>query len=314
MAVADQDPCIRHYQPGDETAIIGLFATVFSQDMTEAQWRWKYTGTGASPLAKLAFDATGRLVGHAGAIPLRGWRQGQLWPFFQVCDVMVHPEARGRLGEQNLFTRLVRELLTGLTARWPEAFAYGFPGRRPFRLGEYVRVYGKVEQSCTMEQPVRRGFRLRLSARPLDWMDKRLDKLWTRRAHDYALTLIRDRDYLHWRYAIHPSRTYQLFGLYLGTRLLGWAVTQREGERLRVVDLLMHRRWLRLALAALERVATVEGIRTVEIRLPHDWHQAVGQCWTPTEVVVANMIWALSIPTAEVRKTLYYTMGDLDIF
>jgi hypothetical protein len=119
---------------------------------------------------------------------------------------------------------------------------------------------------------------------------------------------------LRWRYAAHPSQTYQLLGLSLGTRLLGWAVTRRGDARLQVVDLLIHQRWLRLALAALEQVAVVEGVRQVEIWLPHGWRQTTGQCWTPTEVVVANMTWALPIPTEEVRETLYYTMGDLDIF
>lgn len=314
MKVADQNPSIRDYQPGDEEAIVGLFTTVFGQRMTEAQWRWKYTGAGALPPSKLAFDAAGCLVGYAGAIPLRGWRRGQPWPFFQICDVMVHPEARGPLGERNLFTRLLRELLTGLAARWPEVFAYGFPGQRPFRLGEYVRVYGEVERACAMEWPVGRGFRLRLSTRPLDWVDDRLDGLWAQQAPHHALALIRDREYLRWRYAAHPTHVYQLLGLFLGPRLLGWAVTHRGEGRLRIVDLLIHRRWLRLALTALEQVAAAEGADKVEIWLPRGWREAAGHCLMSTEVVVANMTWALPIPTDEVRETLYYTMGDLDIF
>lgn len=312
--MANQDYCIRDYQPGDEDAIAGLFATVFGQRMTTEQWRWKYTGAGATPVAKLAFDATGRLVGHAGAIPLRGWRQGQPWPFFQVCDVMIHPDARGRLGDRNLFTRLARELLAGLAARAPEALAYGFPGQRPFRLGKYVRVYGEVERACAIERSVERGLRLRLNARPLEWTDKRLDRLWAQRANDHALALVRDQAYLRWRYATHPFHAYQLLGLFLGTHLLGWAVTRRREARLLAVDLLIHRRWLRLALAALDWVAAVDGAHEVEIWLPHGWREAAGQRATPTEVVVANMTWALRTPTAEVRETLYYTMGDLDIF
>jgi hypothetical protein len=74
---------IRGYQPGDETAIIALFSAVFGQPLTLLQWRWKYTGAGLEPpLARLAFDASGRLVGHVGAIPLQGWRRGQILPFF----------------------------------------------------------------------------------------------------------------------------------------------------------------------------------------------------------------------------------------
>lgn len=312
--MAQQDALIRDYQSGDEIAIAGLFATVFGQPITVEQWRWKYTGLGTSPPSKLAFDANGCLVGHAGAIALRGWRQGRPWPFFQVCDVMVHPAVRGQLGGRNLFTRLARELLAGLAMRWPEAFAYGFPGQRPFRLGEYAQVYGEVERAWAIEHPVQSGPRLRLSARPLDWADERLNGLWARRAHDHGLALIRDRGYLQWRYATHPVHVYQLSGLFLGPRLLGWTVTRRSETRLLVVDLLINQRWLKLALAALERVAALNNAGIVEIWLPQGWRERAGQPLMPTEVVVANMTWELPIPTAEVRETLYYTMGDLDIF
>ncbi|MDV7398343.1 GNAT family N-acetyltransferase, partial [Arthrospira platensis SPKY1] len=162
---------IRDYQSGDETAIAELFPIVFGQPLTESQWRWKYTGAGLtqSPPARLAFDSAGRLMGHAGAIPLRGWRQGQPLPFFQICDVMVHPSARGQLGGRNLFTRLARELLGELAENCPNAFAYGFPGQRPFRLGEYGRVYGRVEQASVIYRAAHRGWFPLLYARPLAW-------------------------------------------------------------------------------------------------------------------------------------------------
>lgn len=305
----------RDYRPGDETAIAALFGAVFGQPLSESQWRWKYTGTGmASPPARLAFDHTGRLVGHAGAIPLRGWRQGRPLPFFQICDVMVHPDARGQLGRRNLFTVLARELLGSLAERWPDAFAYGFPGRRPFRLGEYAQVYGWVEQASAMHRLARRrGFSL-LYARPLAWDDSRLDALWTRLASGFALALVRDRAYLRWRYATHPCRVYQLLGIYLAGRLLGWGVIQQDNHHLRVIDLLTSRRWLKPALAALDRTAAATGASEVEIWLPHGWRETVDGQQKLTEVVVANMIWRLPIPTTEVQEALYYTMGDLDIF
>lgn len=305
----------RDYRPGDETAIAALFGTVFGQPLTESQWRWKYTGTGmASPLARLAFDHTGRLVGHAGAIPLRGWRQGHPLPFFQICDVMVHPDARGQLGRRNLFTVLARELLSRLAERWPEALADGFPGRRPFRLGEYARVYGQVEPVSALYRPSRRGLFPWLYTRPLAWNDPRLDRLWARLASGFALALVRDRDYLRWRYATHPFRVYQLLGIYLAGRLLGWAVVQRNNHHLRIIDLLASRRWLKPALAALDRTAAAAGAAEVEIWLPHGWRETLDGRQKLTEVVVANMIWRLPIPTDEVREALYYTMGDLDIF
>ena len=307
---------IRAYRPGDEAAIADLFGRVFGQPLSTAQWRWKYLGAGftGTPLATLAFDSEGRLVGHAGAIALRGWRQNQPLPCFQICDVMVHPAARGQLGGRNLFTRLARELLGGLAQCWPNAFAYGFPGQRPFKLGEYARVYGWVEPATAIRRPAQnRGFPL-LYARPLAWDDMRLDDLWNRLAPGFALALIRDQAYLRWRYATHPVYAYDLLGLHLAGRLLGWVVTRREDGILRVIDLLLPRRWLKPALTALDRTAWAADAAELELWLPRGWRDAGGGCQTVTEVVVANMVWRLPLSTAEVRDALYYTMGDLDIF
>lgn len=305
----------RDYQPGDETTITAMFGAVFDQVLTEAHWRWKYAGAGLTPpIARLAFDDSGRLVGHAGALPLRGWRQGRPLPFFQICDVMVHPDARGQLGGRNLFTRLARELLSGLAGRWPEAFAYGFPGRRPFRLGEYVRVYGAIEPAQSLHRPAHKLLLPLPGTQSLDWDDVRLDALWTRLAPNLPLTVVRDRTYLRWRYAAHPRYRYQLLGLHLARRLFGWAVIQQDETRLWVIDLLVARRWLKLALRALERMAGTLGLTEVEIWLPASWRDRLDSLIESTEIIVTHMVWRPSLPTATVREELYYTMGDLDIF
>lgn len=306
----------RGYQAGDETAIITLFNAVFAQSLTLAQWRWKYAGTGSEPpLARLAFDASGRLVGHAGAIPLRGWRHGRMLPVFQVCDVMVAPEARGQLGGRNLFTRLMRELLSALAERWPDAFTYGFPGWRPFRLGEYARVYERIDNARRLEWPASdEGLFPFLRIHPLIWNDPQLDALWTRLAPDFHLALARDQTYLHWRYARNPFRTYELLGLYLESWLLGWAVVRREEDRLRMVDLLIAPRWLKAAMAALAQRAAAIGATQVETWLPANWRIKAGVNEEPTEVIVANLVWKLPIATGEVARDWYYTMGDADIF
>ncbi|MCP5195257.1 MAG: GNAT family N-acetyltransferase [Gammaproteobacteria bacterium] len=306
---------IRDYHLGDETAITALFNIVFGQTLTEAQWRWKYTGMDlAPPIARLAFKADGQLVGHAGAITLHGWRQGQSLPFFQICDVMVHPAARGHLGGRNLFARLFKELGDRLAGRWPDAFGYGFPGRRPFRLGEYIRAYGRVEQALAMHRTARSKRLSPIYTRPLTWDDPRLDRLWARLAPGFGLALIRDRAFLTWRYATNPFHTYDLLGFQVAGWLLGWAVVRWAEDRLRVIDLLVPRRCLEPALRALDHLAAVGGVDDVEIWLPSSWRAAISGRLEPTEVVVGNMIWRLPIPTTEVRETLYYTMGDLDIF
>ena len=312
----DQSYDTRPYRPGDEDAMIALFGTVFGQALTAAQWRWKYTGpNGQIPLARLAFDAENRLVGHAGAIRLRGWRQGRPLPFFQICDVMVHPDARGQLGGRNLFARLLREFSGELAEQWPEGFAYGFPGLRPFRVGAYTQVYSEIEAAHRLEWPVIGNTAVPLlSARPLSWNDQRLDRVWERLAPDVALALIRDHAYLQWRYAENPFHTYDLLGLYLLGRLLGWAVVQHDNRQLRIIDLLIARRWLKPALAALTRSAAKTCVDHLEIWLPGSWQSGVKKQSQATGIMTTQFRNWRGIPLNETARDLYYTMGDLDIF
>ncbi|MEE4376573.1 MAG: GNAT family N-acetyltransferase [Candidatus Competibacteraceae bacterium] len=306
---------IRAYQTGDEQVVIALFEQVFNQIITPAQWQWKYKGTGTAGVhSQLVFDAENRLLGHAGAIPLRGYLQGKPIPFFQICDVMVHPTARGHLGPRNLFTTLLRRLLGVIASKHPEAFCYGFPGRRPFLLGERVRVYDKIEFAVELtRQPRLLTFPL-LRVRRLDWSNPALDQLWARLLPWNALLLARDGAYLRWRYAQNPVHRYTLLGFFGLGRLLGWAVTRRSDERLLIVDLLCKRSWLGLILRALDQVAATTGAQTVHIWLPEDWRAGGSGDQHVTEVVVSNMLGQLPLATSLVKDSLYYTMGDLDIF
>lgn len=305
---------VRAYRPGDETAITELFTLVFGQPLSLAAWRWKYTeSTTGTPYALLATDRQGTLLAHAGAVALRGRYQGQDIPFFQICDVMVHPQHRGHLGARNLFTQLLHTLLDTLAAQFPQAFCYGFPGRRPFLLGERAQVYGRLEQAVeTVLKPVRRLPFLRVT--PLAWDDPCLDRLWQRLAGQSALLLIRDQRYLRWRYANHPLHSYELLGLTLGGYTLGWAVTRRVGEHWLIIDLLLPQRWLRPALMALQRAAQGRSLETLAVWLPPGWRERTGGQQQTTEVVTTQMIRHSPFPLAQVRTLLYYTMGDLDIF
>lgn len=317
MSIRKQNPIYstRDYQAGDEAAISALFSTVFGADLTEAHWQWKYAGLQLTPpIARLAFDRHGQLHGHAGAVALRGWRHGEPLMFLQICDVMVHPEARGQLGTRNLFTRLARELLAGIAERWADAFAYGFPGQRPFRLGKYAQVYANIEVAQRLYRPPAKHLFSMLGIHALDWQDPRLDQLWQRLAVHLSLAVIRDRAYLHWRYARHPKNRYQLFGVHLAGRLLGWAVIQIVDTTVRVIDLLIAPYWLKPALWAVERQAYKLGASAIEIWLPANRYTSRYQATEATQVVVTHMVWRPAIATATVQKELYYTMGDLDIF
>ena len=306
---------IRDYKSGDEQAIVTLFKIVFGASLSISQWQWKYQGTQSETVfAKVIFDNKNELIGHAGAIPLQGYLCGKQIPFFQICDVMIHPHHRGYLGSRNLFTCLLRDLLTTIFQRFPQAFCYGFPGRRPFLLGKQARVYDMIETAIETTRRTKAKRWHWLNTKPLAWNDSRLDSLALQFTSQYALLLRRDQLYLQWRYADNPFFSYQMIGFFIIGKLAGWAVTRQKENRLLVVDILIARHWFESALVSLDKIAAQRGADSVHIWLPNELSKSNLGEQRSTDVIATHMTWKAYYSSNDVRRNFYYTMGDLDIF
>lgn len=118
--------------------LTALFATVFGHAMTERQWAWKYADDRC--LHVVARDGQGRCVAHAGLQYGGALAGGGL--VGQVCDVMVHPDARGGL-QAGLFAQTIERLAQAAQGRGYRV-CYGFPGERPARLGIRLGVYEEL--------------------------------------------------------------------------------------------------------------------------------------------------------------------------
>lgn len=306
---------IRDYKKGDEEGITDLFKNVFEKVMTIEQWKWKYLLTGYRVYSKIVEDPSGKIVGHAGAIPLRGVFQKKLIQFFQIADVMIHPKARGYLGKKNVFDSLMKTLFEDIAREFPEVFCYGFPGTRPYIFGKRVRVYDRIEQAVECINQLQKS-RLNLySIKRINWTDNRLDGFWEKLSDGFSLSLVRDKDYLYWRYAANPFSPYQIFGFFLFGKLKGWGVIREQGENVFLVDLLTERKRCRSVLKALENYLLSQGKKTIRLWRPESWmNNITGYSEKETEIVVTNMVWKLPIQTSFARYKLYYTMGDADIF
>ena len=315
ISIASSKYHIRDYKAGDEQAITTLFNIVFGTSLSIPQWQWKYQGIQSETVyAKVIINNQNELIGHAGAIPLKGYYYGKQISFFQICDVMIHPDHRGYLGSRNLFTCLLRNLLTTIFQRFPQAFCYGFPGRRPFLLGKQAKVYDIIETAVEITRRNQSEKWCWLNTKPLAWNDSRLDRLSLHCTSQYMLLLKRDRSYLQWRYADNPFFPYQIIGFFILGKLIGWSVIRQKENRLLVIDLLIARRWLESALVSLDKIATQLGLNSAHIWLPAELSKPNLGELISTEVITTHMIWGAYYSSNDVRRNIYYTMGDLDIF
>ncbi len=312
-----ENAVIRPLRAGDLPAVCDLFEQVFGTARTPAQWSWKYrleTPLFSTPVGMVAEDDTGRILGHAGAVPLHGWLDGASCRMYQIADVMVHPRARGHHARSNLFTRLVRSLLEALADPPEPVFAYGFPGRRPFLLGARARVYDRIEDARTFHRVPRPALLRMGRLLPATWEDPQFDSAWRRLRRHVPLGVARDRNYLVWRYRDNPFFVYQPWWLVLGGRRRGWMVTRAGAGTLTLMDALFHPFWWKRALAALDAEALAMGMDQIEAWWPRTLPLPGNAQVTKTDIVVTHMVWKTFLTTARVRRTLYYTFGDVDIY
>jgi hypothetical protein len=308
---------IRDYKESDEKGITSLFREVFGKEMTLEQWKWKYAVPGEGRIhSKVAEDKSPEIIGHAGAIPLRGLYRNKPIQVFQIVDVMVHPKARGFFGKKNLFDRMIKELFEDLRKEFSHVFCYGFPGKRPYILGERIKVYDKIEQGIDCCKSLTPSFSLNpYTIKPLSWDDGRVDTLWMHVSKEIDLAIMRDRQYLQWRYTTNPLFSYELLGCFLFGNLKGWLVMRHSGDEVFVVDLLTKPKRYMSMLKALESYLIFRGKKEIHFWLPERWRKRIkGYSMKETQVVVTNMIWKLPIKTSTARESLYYTMGDADIY
>lgn len=307
---------IRDYQPGDEQGILPLFETVFGQSLSLAQWDWKYRRGGAAPvLARIALDSDGRILAHVGAVELAGWLDRRPLPMLQICDIMVHPEARGHLGQRNLYTRLVGSFFEDLGRRYPGAFCYGFPGGRPFKLGQYAGLYDQVELAREISWPLEGAPGPVWRTREIAWSDPEPERAWVQARASLGLGLVRDRAYYQWRYATNPYRDYQLLQFRHWFRSQGHAVIRTAGEELWIMELqLAPGQDPAPALRGLADQARHRGLKHLRYWLPGRMAPPPLAQVRTTELVTTNVVRGFQHPTPWVRERMFYSLGDVDMF
>ena len=323
---------VRSYQTGDEAAILDLFARSFHTPRSEAHWRWKFQeNPSGRERISLAFEAN-KLVGHYAGYPVPFVLGGEDLLANQIGDTMTDPAVRhiGR-GPTSVLGRTALHFYENFCER-TVAFNYGFNVANIQKFSLRFLRSDRVESVTYRRRdlhsrPLKRLTRLERYARGVQLQlllgaAPELDELFARVAPAYAFLARRDSRYLRWRYFDCPDIPYVVVAIRKWRTLAGWLVFRIREQTLTVGDLLIDPDHLDLFELALRHLTHVYPVAAVEGWFPSRprWLDAMLRQSgldvypEPQDLSVMCVPFQLPEAVARMRESLYYTMGDSDLF
>jgi hypothetical protein len=320
----------RAYQPGDETAILDLFARCFQPGRSAEHFRWKYLqnpyGNGH---ISLTFDSDGKLVAQYCGYPVPFVVDGRDVLAHQIGDTMTDPAVRhvGR-GPTSILARTTFHFYETF-CEGKVAFNYGYnTGNIQKFCVRFLRI-DRVEPVSfwRREMPVTRvarasrwvrGYQLELVRDPGGEFDRFFDRV----RPAYPFLVRRDARYLRWRYLDCPDPGAFIIAIRKWRRLVGWSVFKIRDERLLWGDALFDPHHRPAIDVLLRHVAPSYPVTSIEgwfwprpAWVGESLHLAgFVSASEPQDLAVMCAPFVLGDATDRIRKSLYSTMGDSDLF
>ncbi|GAB4330910.1 MAG: hypothetical protein Kow0099_01880 [Candidatus Abyssubacteria bacterium] len=240
----------RPFQQGDEDALSDLFNEVFGWRPVPSYWDWKYFQNPAGPHDAFVAECQGTIVGEIAAVPIRVKIGSEEVIASQTCDIVIAPRYR----KGTPFFRLHKMASDEVDRRQWE-FVYGISVKTTYRISTKVLGFsgvGPIRRMVKILNPVPflgQRFRGRILAdslgaiarngmRMLEWkrlkpsptieirhvesFDKSFDELWERRARDFEIMVVRNSQYLNWRYCANPVQKYTTLAGFRDNALAGF--------------------------------------------------------------------------------------------
>lgn len=320
----------RAYQPGDETAILDLFARSFHTPRTLEHFRWKYLqNPWGSGHISLTFDDQGRLVGHYAGYSVPYYLSGRELVAHQIGDTMTEASIRhiGR-GPTSILGRTALHFYETFCAG-KVAFNYGFNVANIQRFSLRFLRSDRVEPVVYRRRdiPIDRVSRLHRWSRGYQLelirdVGDEFDQFFARVAHAYGFLVRRDAAYLRFRYLQAPESGYFLVAIRKWRLLVGWSVFRVRDARLSWGDALFDPNQPDAAVVLVRHVAPSYPVERLEAWFPPRprWFSdtlagldLVSE-QEPQDLSVMCVPFTVANATEQMRESLHFTMGDSDLF
>lgn len=344
----------RKFRSGDEEGLSWLFREVFSVHKDSSYWNWKYFQNPAGQHMIIVALDKDKIVGATGTIPVRFKVGSNEIIASQPLDLVFLPQYRDR-GTFFTIEKIAREECENNHVK----FNYGFTIKKTYRIATkflgFVGVYPIFNMAKVLNPTpyLRQKIRVGLLASPLGYVakqvlnvlnrrklsafhgltiseitrfDSRFDDLWSKEAAHYEVAVIRDSQYLNWRYVECPV-PYKIYSAQENGSIKGFIVLrcfQEDIKRGRIVDIFVEK----------GREDIAEVLITQGINYFIDECVDVITCWmleqwpiieslrkrgfvkreTPHDLVIRSF--ATDIPNEYLtdKSKWYLTMGDSDYY
>jgi hypothetical protein len=235
---------IKEYEVQDKHAALALMQEIFaSEKMNKARyfntslWKWQYQDNPSGKAITIIAKHNENLISQYANIPVHLKIGAQVCAAAIVIDLMVKKNYR-RLG---LFKKM-GDFSNNRLAQLNTAITIAFPSRKEScagfinKLGWYVvgeldtliKIINPLKKSQVI--PLRQGFGGQASQashvevkEAMSFPDE-INNLWDKLKDKINIAVVRDNDYLNWRYFKNPAGGYQAYLAYRDGTLLGYFV------------------------------------------------------------------------------------------
>ncbi len=332
MEILDGRYDLRPFRPGDENGILKLWEVAFKAKMPMARFQWKYIDNPYDKAMMLCVAENGDIVTFYGGIPYKFQYKNRVVHGVQLMDIMSHPDHR----KYRVFAKTANQFISYFCTPERLLYMYGFPGEFHYSIGERILGYKKINPAAYLKVNPRlllnSGYPNpgntkidmeeinKLDANDFDWK-----KLWNDCSRDYPFSIVREPEFVKWRFLEHPENNYQVFKFVNKHNgcLSGYAVLLIQSDKAVLVDLLVKNslQIFHNIMAGIGGYLLDHQIEILETWLPDnhftaDYARKTGfeQFKEPLGIIPTVALFKHSPSLDWVFSNLYYTMADTDLF
>ena len=345
---------VRLYKEGDEAGIVRLMnLEPREREYLMARWMWRYKNNPYGFITAVGVHDD-EIVGHMGLFLMKIKVGDQTIMGSQASELVVHPNFR----RQGMFLTIGKTIMKKAFEEkvW---LTYGFPNPPAYRghlkygwfdvsmipvLVTYLNTYEATKNKWTKLKgfdPIMKRFsrfvdyfysskRQRklpaaenVSITEISSFDERINEFWSRMVKNYSIAVVRNCEYLNWRYFQNPEINYKVF-LAEKNQVEGFLVTAIQESKGRKVgyfiDVLSTSMdvFQNLICATIEHLSrqSVDSIKCLMLK-NHVWYKTLKEhgftdFTHPKLRMCARVNSSHFFPPYKMAKEWYVTYGDCD--